>query len=181
MDLKLLNERLGISLDSTEEQALEAVSGLKKEAADGRVWRVRAEENLEKLEKNAQVAQENESLKADTFFLKAKSAYKITAAEEPHLRKMYMSGSAGREMVEGLLEARAEREYMSRVEQLRDVRETPVDPYAEVQARAAELIAKNSKLSQGDAESQVLKADPDLQRRYIAKYTPGMQVTGGAQ
>ena len=181
MDLKLLVESLALPADSTEAQVLEHLRALKKAAGDSTVWKARAEENLSKLEKGQALVKENAELKADIYFAKMKAAFKITAAEEKALKGMYLASEDGKAAVEELIAARGEQEYLTRVQSLQNTKEVPSDPYAEVQGRAAELRAKEAGLSEAEAQSRVLKGDPELQARYNARYTPGSPGSGGAR
>lgn len=171
MDLKVLVASLGLPADSTEAQVLAHLDGLKKSASDATLWKARAEDNLQQLEKRASLSKENETLKADIFFVKLKAAYKITAAEETALKGMYLSGDQGKKAVEDLIAARADSEYMTRVQSLHNVKEAPNDPAAEVESRARELMAKDASLDLGKAMSAALKADFELQARYDARYS----------
>ncbi len=42
-------------------------------------------------------------------------------------------------------------------------------------------MAKDATLTQGEAESRVLKTDADLAKRYQARYSPGSPGSGGAR
>lgn len=173
MDLKLLAKSLGLPIDATEVQVLEKIESLKQEASDGLTWKARAEDNLTKLEKVTKLGQENEELRADAVLAKAKTTYKITAAEEVALKEMYLSGPTGRAAVEKLLKARADHEYMVRSSALENVREAPTDPLAEIEGRAAELMSKDSNLSKSSAHARVLASDPKLAEEYRALMLSG--------
>jgi len=170
--LKLVAQALGIPLDSPVEKMVEAISDLSQEAKDGRVWKDRAEENLSKLEAGQKIEKENAELRADAFLEKAKRSYRITAAEEVPLKKLYLSGPAGEASVKELIAARADQEYLTRVSSLQTIKE-PVSALVEIEGRTAELMAKNDKLSKSDAQVQILARDPDLAERYRLEVVSG--------
>ena len=173
MDLKQLVESLALPPDATEAQVLDSILALRKAAGDTALWKARAEDNLSKLEKGQALERENAELKADVYFAKQKAAFKITAAEEVALKKIYMGGQEGEKAVAELIAARSDQEYLTRSLALQNVKDAPTDPYAEVNSRARELMAKDDKLSLGEAESRVLKADYDLRLRYDAQVASG--------
>ena len=173
MDLKQLAESLGLPPDATEAQVTESIAALKKSAAASGVWKARAEDNLRKIEEVGGLAKENDALKADIFMAKQKAAFKITAAEEIALKKMYLSGPDGKAAVEELIAARADQEYLTRAMALQDVKAPPSNPLAEIESKARELMAKDATLSLGDAQSKVLKADYELFCRYNAARSGG--------
>lgn len=179
--LKLIAQALGLPLDSPVEKVMEKITEVRKAAGDCQVWKLRAEQNLVKLESGQKVLQENAELRADVFMMKATQSYKVTAAEAVTLKKMFMSGPEGEATVRELVDARADQEYLTRMQSLTNIKEVPTDPKAEVDSRANELIAKalakGETLSLGDAQSQVLKADFDLNTRYNASL--GLPAVGG--
>lgn len=179
--LKLIAQALGLPLDSPVEKVMEKITEVKKAAGDCQVWKLRAEDNLSRLEQGQKVLKENAELRADVFMMKATQGFKITAAEAVTLKKMFMSGPEGEATVRELVDARSDQEYLTRMTALQGIKELPTDPRAEVDARANELIAKavakGEKLDLGEAQSQVLKADFDLQTRYNAAL--GLPAVGG--
>lgn len=174
-EVELQGEALGFpaAVIPTEAQVVQKVAGL---IADRDMWKKRAEENLTKLETSQKVLRENEELRAENFLGKAKAQYKITAAEEVALKKMYMSGDDGRATVEELISARADNEYLTRVASLQNVKEAPVDIEAEVNGRASEEMAKDKALgittTRSAAMARVL-SDPKLKERWEARFVAG--------
>lgn len=161
--LKLLAEIFALAPDASEDAVVAEARKLKKHAGDRDLWKARAEDNLKKLEGGAERDEKLKEAEAENFFLKAKATCRITAAEEPSLRKMYMSGPQGREVVEELIEKRADQEYLARVTSLQNVRHEVADPLAERDAKAAEIVAKSGgKVSLPEAIHQVHTSDPEL-------------------
>jgi hypothetical protein len=181
--LKLLAEIFGLAPDATEEAVLEAARTNKAAAGETALWKARALDNLTKLEKGAKDAKQIEELQADVYFMKQKNAFKITAAEEGALRKMYLSGPQGREVVEELVAKRADQEYLSRVTALQNVRQEAADPIAERDAKANELVAKSGgKMPLADAVHKVHTDDPELFARVeVARRERSAGTKGGAR
>jgi hypothetical protein len=171
-ELKLVAQALGLPLDSPIEKCVEAIGTLSKKATDGEQGWKEAEENLKKLERTDRILVENAKLRAEVFVGKAVADFQIDAAEANVLKGMFLRGEDGEKDVAALLATKKKGDYFTRKSSLVGSH-VPTDPLAEIEGRAAELMAKDQKLSKSDAQTRVLNLDPDLAERYRTAIVKG--------
>lgn len=174
-DLKVVAQALSLPADSAVEKVTERIGELIEAEKQGRVWKLRANENLSKVESDKRLVKEAEEARADAFFLKA--GFKVTKAQADQLKKWYMGGPEGEKQVKEYLDVCEENDYLTRSHAITKDASPPTDPLAEIESRSVELMAKDSKLSKSDANQRVLNADPDLADRYRTVIVKG---AGGA-
>lgn len=169
-ELKRIAKALGLDPESPVETILDAIETVQKKAV---YWEGEAKDNLAKMVRTDSLLRESENTRAENIVTKASGKFRITKAEADEYKKIILEHKDGEKIVERLLAARSDNEYMM-IKSSLDSKPEPGDPIVEIESRANELVAKSGgKISKGQAMLQVKKSDPELSARYDAAIVKG--------
>lgn len=163
----IMADRIGLSPDATPEQIVARLTELVKLASEAEHWRKEAESSVKIAADARQMQKKFTEAEAEFVVKDAVSSFKIEAVEAPRFKALYLKD---KEFALAWLNEKRTNEYLKKKASLSGEFTDPVDPLAEVESRAAELMASDKSLKKGDAMLKVLGADKALAARYQEKY-----------
>ena len=177
MALKILYERIGLGPEATEEQAVERIHVL---ADENKELRVKCDTLQKMFAENHRAIEQAKAEKKKYTELTAFAVVDKAIADqriEAHQREYFLADFIrDPERTQKFFEEQGYRSILARRTSLAgDI--APVSALVEIEGRAAELIARDGKLSKSEAHQRVLSENPELADRYRTAVVKG---AGGA-